>query len=159
MGIRGATTAGPTGATGRAGPAGAQGPRGFSGAAGSAEMVGMQGRAGPSGVAGSRGSVGPTGAQGPMAVKGTWTSYWEYTFNGDSNEIFYSERGNAGEIARYLNQNQSYRIGLDGADTTRVGIIRDALIRAGVPSDKIQTGALGDPQLRTYGRVEVLVRN
>ncbi len=94
-----------------------------------------------------------------MALKGTWTGYSEYTFNGDSDEILYSDRGNAGDIARYLDQNQSYRIGLDGADTTRVGIIRDALLKAGVPSYKIQTGALGDPQLRTYGRVEVLVRN
>jgi hypothetical protein len=94
-----------------------------------------------------------------MAMNGTWTGYWEYTFTGDSNEIVYSDRGNAGDIARYLDQNQSYRIGLDGADRTRVGIVRDALVRAGVPTYKIQAGAMGNPQLRAYGRVEVLVRN
>jgi hypothetical protein len=34
-----------------------------------------------------------------------------------------------------------------------------ALIDAGVPADKIQTGAFGDPQLRRNSRVAVLVSN
>jgi outer membrane protein OmpA-like peptidoglycan-associated protein len=38
----------------------------------------------------------------------------------------------------------------------RVKAIRDALIKAGVPADKIKAGAFGDPELRRDGRVEVL---
>ena len=38
-------------------------------------------------------------------------------------------------------------------------VVRGALIVAGVPSAKIQTGAFGDPQLRRDGRVGVLVSN
>ena len=71
--------------------------------------------------------------------------------------ILYSERGNAGDIARYLDQNQSYRIGLDGADRTRVGIVRDALVKAGVPTYRIETGNFGDEQLARDGRVEMLL--
>jgi outer membrane protein OmpA-like peptidoglycan-associated protein len=39
----------------------------------------------------------------------------------------------------------------------RVSAVRDALMRAGVPTDKMETGAFGDPQLRRDGRVEVLL--
>jgi hypothetical protein len=42
-------------------------------------------------------------------------------------------------------------------DERRVGNVRDALINAGVPAYKIQTGAFGDPQLRRSGRVAVLL--
>jgi hypothetical protein len=39
----------------------------------------------------------------------------------------------------------------------RVGMVRNALIDAGVPAGKIQTGSLDNPQLRREGRVAVLI--
>ena len=92
-------------------------------------------------------------------MAGGWTSYWEYTFNTNSNEILRSDRSKAKEIANYMDQNRSFRIGLDGSSERRVGVVRDALMVAGVPASKIQTGAFGDPQLRRDGRVAVLVSN
>ena len=40
----------------------------------------------------------------------------------------------------------------------RVRAVREALIEAGVPSSKIQTGTFGDTQLQHDGRVTVLIR-
>jgi hypothetical protein len=51
------------------------------------------------------------------------------------------------------------RVTLDGSNDRRVGNVRDALINAGVPTYKIQSGAFGDPQLRRDGQVAVLVSN
>ncbi len=56
-------------------------------------------------------------------------------------------------------EDESRRIGLDGADPTRVEAVRRELLEAGVPAYKIQSGAFGDPQLRSYERVTVLVSN
>jgi hypothetical protein len=53
----------------------------------------------------------------------------------------------------------SMRENFDSSNTNRVGVVRAALIDAGVRAGKIQSGALGDPQLRRDGRVEVLVSN
>jgi outer membrane protein OmpA-like peptidoglycan-associated protein len=94
-----------------------------------------------------------------MAGNSGWSSYRDYTFNGNSDAILRSDSGKARDIAYYMDQNPSYRIGLDGANEGRVGVVRDALIVAGVPAAKIQTGAFGDPQLRRDGRVAVLVSN
>jgi outer membrane protein OmpA-like peptidoglycan-associated protein len=61
-------------------------------------------------------------------------------------------------------KNPSLQLGIDATDpgnqtlgNRRADAVRDALVQAGVPSYKIQTGAFGDPQLRTNGRVEVLL--
>ncbi|MNC89187.1 hypothetical protein D3C83_50890 [compost metagenome] len=56
-----------------------------------------------------------------------------------------------------MNQNPSARIAIDGSNAQRVGTVRNALINAGVPAYKIQTGSFGDPQQRRDGRVAVLV--
>jgi outer membrane protein OmpA-like peptidoglycan-associated protein len=92
-----------------------------------------------------------------MAGNSGWTSYRDYTFNTNSNEILRSDSGKASDIAYYMDQNPSYRIGLDGANADRVVVVREALIVAGVPAAKIQTGTFGDPQLRHDDRVAVLV--
>jgi outer membrane protein OmpA-like peptidoglycan-associated protein len=74
------------------------------------------------------------------------------------------------EIAAYMKQNPSLRVGLDGyanprgsdannLSQRRVDAVRDALIQAGVPAGNIQAGAFGDQQLKRDGRVEVLVRS
>jgi hypothetical protein len=58
-----------------------------------------------------------------------------------------------------MNQNPSFRAGIDGSNPQRVNNVRDALITAGVPASKIQTGSFGDPQLRHNNRVVVLLSN
>jgi outer membrane protein OmpA-like peptidoglycan-associated protein len=114
---------------------------------------------GKTGAAGPQGAIGQTGAQGPMAGKAAWSSYRDYTFSANSNEILRSDSSKAREIASYVDKNPSARIGLDGSDTRRVAVVRDALVVAGVPPSKIQTGAFGDPQQRSDGRVTVLIGN
>jgi outer membrane protein OmpA-like peptidoglycan-associated protein len=74
------------------------------------------------------------------------------------------------EIATYMRQNPSLRVGLDGyaeprgsaaytLSERRVAAVRDALVQAGVPAGNIQAGAFGDQGLKRDGRVEVLVRS
>jgi outer membrane protein OmpA-like peptidoglycan-associated protein len=94
-----------------------------------------------------------------MAGGGNWSSYRDYSFNANSDAILASDDHKTREIASYMNQNPSFRVGIDGSNDRRVGSVRDALIDAGVPADKIQTGAFGDPQLRDNSRVAVLVSN
>ena len=101
-------------------------------------------------------SAGPAGAQGPMLG---WSSYRDFTFDGDSDDILRSDDNKAQEIADYLAQNPSFRVGIDGASESRVANVRDALTDAGVPTAKIQTGDFGDAQLRRESRVAVLVSN
>jgi hypothetical protein len=92
-----------------------------------------------------------------MAGNSGWSSYRDNTFNASGDEILRSGIGKASHIANYMDQNPSYRIGLDGANESRVVVVRDALVVAGVSAAKIQTGAFGDPQLRHDNRVAVLV--
>ena len=94
-----------------------------------------------------------------MARKTGWSYYRDYTFNPNSNEILRSDGNKAKEIANWIDQNPSRQIGLDGSNDRRVVVVRDALIVAGVPAYRLQTGAFGDPQLRRDGRVGVLVSN
>jgi hypothetical protein len=49
------------------------------------------------------------------------------------------------------------KIALDGTSNRRVHAVREALIGAGVSSYRIESGAYGDPQLRTDRHVAVLV--
>jgi outer membrane protein OmpA-like peptidoglycan-associated protein len=108
---------------------------------------------------GTQGAIGQTGAQGPMAKGGGWNLYRDYSFNADSEIIVIADSNKAREVADYLNRNPSYRVAIDGSNPGRVGSVRNALIDAGVPASKIQTGAYGDPQLRRERRVAVLVSN
>jgi outer membrane protein OmpA-like peptidoglycan-associated protein len=94
-----------------------------------------------------------------MAGGGSWSPYRDYTFNVNSDDILSSDSSKAREIASYMDQNPSFRIAIDGSSERRVNAVRNALLDAGVPSYKIQTGAFGDPQRRTDNRVAVLVGN
>ena len=92
-----------------------------------------------------------------MVGGGGWSWYSDYTFNVNSDDILRSDGNKAREIADYMNRNPSFRVAIDGANERRVASVRDALINAGVPAYKIQTGAFGDPQLRRNSRVAVLL--
>ena len=86
-----------------------RGATGDTGAQGSTEMAGYSGPAGATGAAGPQGAVGPTGAQGASAGNGGWSSYRDYTFNVNSDDILRSDGNKAREIADYTNRNPSSR--------------------------------------------------
>ena len=122
--------------------------------------AGPSGPAGATGPTGPQGAIGSMGAQGPAAATGgTWSSYRDYTFNGNSDDIVSSDGNKAREVASYVNQNPSLRVAIDGFSERRVINVRKALIDAGVPANRIQTGAYGDAQARRDGHVAVLVSN
>jgi len=89
----------------------------------------------------------------------SWSSYRDYSFSVNSNDILRDDGNKAREVANYLNDNPSARVAIDGSRERSVSNVRDALIDAGVPAYKIQTGAFGDPQMRRDNRVAVLVSN
>jgi len=168
-GVRGATVEGPTGPAGHAGPTGARGATGYAGAKGGT-TAGLAGAAGPSGARGPKGPTGETGAPGPVATLGCWTTYRDFWFESDSAEITVSERNKLTEIAVYMRQNPTVRIGIDGSmdprgtdprnqnlSDRRARAVRDALVEAGVPSHRISVGAYAGPENRRDRRVEVLV--
>jgi hypothetical protein len=122
-------------------------------------MAGLSGPIGATGAAGPQGSIGATGSQGPLAggSSGRWSFYRDFTFAGNSDDILRSDSNKAREIADYLNRNPSARVAIDGPSQRYVHSVVDALKDAGVPAYKIQTGAFGDPQLKSDRRVAVLV--
>jgi outer membrane protein OmpA-like peptidoglycan-associated protein len=134
-------------------------------------MAGVAGSTGHSGATGPQGPVGPTGAQGPVGVVDRWTSFRDFWFDFNKADLSASEMSKVSEVAAYMKQNPSLRIGIDGSmnpngtdphnqdlSDRRISAVRDALIRAGVPASKIQTGTFGDTQLARDRRVEVLIR-
>ena len=168
-GARGPTLVGPVGPIGGPGIAGVQGASGQAGTQGGV-MVGSAGEAGPPGAVGAQGAIGARGAQGPVGIVGRWTAYRDFTFYGDRADLQPSDVTMADEIAGYMAHNPSLQIGIDGStnpsggapanqgpNDRRVDAVQAALIKAGVPASKIQTGAFGDPQLRRDDRVEVLI--
>ncbi len=102
-------------------------------------------------------AAGPAGTQLTVTGSRTWRWYSDYLFRGSGTMILSADTLKAREIFGYSNDNPSGRIGLDGSDPRRVLAVRDALVLAGVPASRIDTGAFGDPQLRRDGRVAVLV--
>jgi flagellar motor protein MotB len=131
---------------------------------------GAVGPAGRTGAAGAQGPAGATGAQGGAGVVDRWTSYRDFWFDLDKAEMQASETAKVADIAVYLKKNPSLQVGIDGSmdprgtdarnqdlSDRRVKAVRDSLIQAGVPVEKIQAGAFGDEKLRRDRRVEVLI--
>jgi outer membrane protein OmpA-like peptidoglycan-associated protein len=136
--------------------AGLSGPTGRSGA------VGPQGATGQTGAQGVGGQTGLAGTVGPV---GSWTPYKEYWFDSNRADLQSADASKAADIADYLTRNPSQQVGIDGLmdpnntdlSNRRVSTVRNALLAAGVPAFKIQTGAFGNPQMQRDRRVEVLV--
>jgi outer membrane protein OmpA-like peptidoglycan-associated protein len=104
-------------------------------------------------------------------------------FDLDSAEIRPSEMSKISDVAAYVHQNPSFRIGIDGStdllrgtnryntvlSQQRISNVRDALIRTGVSADRIETGRFGVERARCNdsteqcsqreGRVEVMGRS
>ena len=157
---------GPVGPIGMAGPQGPQGPQG---------PAGMAGKEGPGGPAGAQGLAGAQGPQRP------WVAFADFLFDFDQSVIRSSETEKVARLGQYMKDNPTIEVGIDGyADPRgtpqynqplsqrRVDAVKAALVSAGIPSDKIQTGAFGETRLKCPEsteacwqrdrRVEVLVR-
>jgi outer membrane protein OmpA-like peptidoglycan-associated protein len=164
-GAQGPTRVGPTGPAGDIGATGAQGATGSKGAQGSTQLAGAAGPTGRTGATGPQGAIGQTGAQGPGGPAGGWTSFRDFWFDYNRSDLQSTDSAKLSDIANYLSQNPGQQVGIDGSmdpkntdlSNRRVSTVRNALIRAGVPSYKIQTGAFGNPELQRDRRVEVLV--
>ena len=144
---------------------------------------GVAGERGPAGPTGPAGAQGPAGPAGPLAQAGAakqWSSFKDFLFDTDKSDIRANETSKVTDVAAYMKQNPSVQVGIDGyADPRgtdpynqalserRVNAIRDALVNAGVASDKIKTGAFGEQRLlcnestaacwQSDRRVEVLI--
>lgn len=183
---------GPTGMVGSQGSTGMTGSQGSTGMTGAQGSTGMTGSQGSTGMTGSQGSTGVTGAQGPAGMAAVrsprvagpgWAPLRDFTFDYDRSDIRSAEQGQPSEIAAYARQNPSVRLGIDGSTDLlrgtnqynaglsqgRIIAVRDALIRAGVSADRIETGTFAAQRpgcndstercAQRDGRVEVLVRN
>ncbi len=96
----------------------------------------------------------------PLVVSvGEWSVYRDFTFNAYSDQMLRGDDGTAQEVALFMSQNDNFRIALDGANANRVGVVRRALLDAGIPAYKIQVGTFGDSLLRRDTRVAVLIGN
>jgi outer membrane protein OmpA-like peptidoglycan-associated protein len=160
---------GPAGQVGSQGAAGTQGATGMTGATGSS-MQGSTGASGASGSAGLQGPAGQVGSQGPVGVVDRWMPYRSFGFDYGSASIRAVDERQVTDMASYLAQNPSLRLGIDDfmdpatasssdqrLGERRVAAVRDALIRAGTPAYRIQTGAFSDPQSRRNQQVNVLL--
>jgi outer membrane protein OmpA-like peptidoglycan-associated protein len=164
------------------GPAGPPGPTGMTGQPGSQGVTGAQGQTGSQGMTGSQGQPGVSDSQarpGPGPGSG-WVSLREISFDYDKANIRSSEMKKIADIAAYLNDNPGVRLGIDGTTDLRRGVnkynvslsqqreanVREALIRAGVPADKMEIGSFATERgactnrtencAQRDGRVEVL---
>jgi len=135
------------------GPQGSEGPQG---------QVGPTGPAGQQGIAGIQGPVGPVGLQGPqgpMGAKGddlTWHTFANVLFDINKADLRPAEQAKIADIVAFMKDNPGYKAELEGyADPRgtgghnlklskkRVDTVRDALISAGVPADRIRVAGYG----------------
>jgi peptidoglycan-associated lipoprotein len=155
------------------------GPRGHTGPPGPTGMTGAQGATGLTGTQGQPGMTAP----GPAASETGWISLRDIMFDFDTANIRHSEMNKISDVAAYLKQNPSTRVGIDGAtdllrgtnrynvdlSQRRIANVRDALIEAGVSGGRIETGNFAakraecddstEPCSKREGRVEVMARS
>jgi outer membrane protein OmpA-like peptidoglycan-associated protein len=131
---------------------------------------GFTGPAGPAGPAGAMGAQGPAGPVGPQAMaasenrlansstaNNSTAAFKDILFDTDKSEIRSNEMSKITDIAAHVKQNAPLDVSIggyadprgtdqhnQGLSERRVDAIRDALVKAGVASDKIQTGAFGE---------------
>jgi outer membrane protein OmpA-like peptidoglycan-associated protein len=120
---------------------------------------------GSEGPQGAKGNTGPAGPRGPVGIVPCWVSYREFWFGGNSADILDTQKAMLVGMAKYVKNNPSLILGLDGyidndhkdLSNSRINNVRDGLINAGVPAERIRVGDFGDSKLRRDGRVEVLI--
>jgi outer membrane protein OmpA-like peptidoglycan-associated protein len=115
--------------------------------------------------AGPRNEAGATRAQGAGDAVGIWTAYREYWFASGESEMLPADVAKAGDVARYIKENPGQQVGIDGLSdpdnmqlsNVRITTVRNALIVAGVPAERIQVGVYGRVPVQNNRLVEVLV--
>jgi outer membrane protein OmpA-like peptidoglycan-associated protein len=123
---------------------------------------GMAGATGPMGPTGPMGAQGPAGPMGPQATAADvkhWATFKNIMFDFDKSAIRSNETSRVADVATYMKQNPTARVGIDGhtdprgtdpynqdLSERRVDAIRDALVNAGVSAGRIHTGAFGETQ-------------
>ena len=155
---------GPVGVAGAVGPAGQPGPAGPPGPAGS---PGPPGSPGPVGPVGAAGPAGPAGAAGVAGADARLEAFRHVLFAFDKSDVQADEMKKIDQIATYVKQNQNIVILLDGhADPRgsdkynqdlsqrRVRAVREALVKAGVPADRIAVSAQGARRLACAEKTE-----
>ena len=126
----------------------------------------LAGERGPAGATGAQGPAGPVGPQAMAASENRMVSFGtgnntaafkDILFDTDKSDIRANEMSKITDIAAHVKQNAPMNVGIGGyADARgtdqhnqglserRVNAIRDALVKAGVASNKIQTSAFGE---------------
>jgi outer membrane protein OmpA-like peptidoglycan-associated protein len=107
----------------------------------------------------------------PVAIVANWTAYRQFNFTPGSADVTDSDMQKATTISTYLARNPSLGVGIDGykdsekvdrhereLNNQRTSAVRDALLQAGVPVEKIQIGSFADPDRRHDGQVAVLIK-
>ena len=105
------------------------------------------------------------GTTGPLPEAGLWTPFDDFWFDPLRADLKRADLGKVAEIADYLSRHPNLQVGLDGAreprsqelSERRVASVRKALLQAGVPLYKIQSGYFSSSHPRRDSRVEVLV--
>jgi hypothetical protein len=164
-GATGPTLVGPTGVAGHVGPAGVTGVTGSTGATGST-TAGIAGPTGPTGAGGVTGAIGATGATGAVGAVPCYVAYRDFWFEAGKSDLRNADASKVADIAAYMKKNPSLQLGVDGGldsnasgmSDRRANVVRDALIQAGVPADRIAIGSFGDAKNRQDRRVEVLIK-
>jgi peptidoglycan-associated lipoprotein len=149
---------GPAGAAGPTGPAGQPGPPGLAGPAGPAGSPGSAGLAGP---------IGPAGAPGAPGADAKLEAFRNVQFAYDKADVRPEEMAKINQIASYVKQNDGMVVLLDGHTDPRgtdqynlalrqkrVSAVREALVKAGVPNDRIATTASGKKRLLCSEKTE-----
>ncbi len=102
----------------------------------------------------------------PARAVSRWTTYKQFLFAPDQADVPTTDSRVVSEIVSYMARNPSLRLGIDGSDTRdpalaarRVAAVREALIKGGVESARIETGAFSSSRLLRDRKVEVLLIN
>jgi outer membrane protein OmpA-like peptidoglycan-associated protein len=111
------------------------------------------------------------GAQGPTGLVGGWTAFRDVWFDSNQANIRSSEMNKVSEVATYMRQNPSLKVGINdyadprGTDAynqalgqRRVDAVRDALINAGLPANKIQRGTFGESRFQCNESIDACRR-
>ena len=111
------------------------------------------------------GDAGVAGAAGAAAV--SWTAFNDFLFDFDKANVRQNEMSKVSDIAAHLQKNPSLTVGIDGhtdprgtdlynqaLSERRVDAIKSALMNAGVPADKIKTGAFGESKVKCTDQSE-----
>jgi hypothetical protein len=103
----------------------------------------------------------------PASVRaaGVWTPFTAFDFGPADVELAPTDAGKVADIVNYLNQNPGQQVRIaspfveraNDVGSRRVAAIREALLRAGVPLSRIQTGVPGSAPPPAGRRVELLV--